>query len=199
MGRPPISDAAILDGARQAIAACGPERLTMSAVAAAAGVSRPTLYRWFPTKADLLAAITVRESDLFADALRLVVDAQRTPRRRLDAALRHLVTYLDDSVGVGAISVDPEFALHSLADSLVPQSQLFATLLGDALAEVPAVRVRALTRQQAAETFLRLAYSHYLMPHPQPEVLLAAMRGMAGLVGGSATTTRTESTTDELR
>ncbi len=159
----------------------------MSAVAAAAGVSRPTLYRWFPTKAELLAAITEHEIELFSEGLRSAVDAQRSPRRRLDAALRHLVTYLDGSVGAGAISVDPEFALQSLASALEPESETLAALLGDALDEVPAVRVRALSRQQAAEMFLRLVYSHYLMPHPEPEVLLTAMRSFAGLVGGSVT------------
>ncbi len=187
MGRPPTSDAQIIDGARRAILECGPERLTMSAVAAAAGVSRPTLYRWFPTKSDLLAAITEYESASFEQGLRVVVDSQRSPRRKLDSALRYLVTYLDSTAGVGSMSVDIEFAIGSLAASLEPQSETLAALLGDALAEVPAVRVRALSRQQAAEMFLRLAYSHYLMPHPDPEVLLTAMRGFAGLVGGSVT------------
>lgn len=190
MGRPPTAAASILDGARRAIVECGPDRLTMSAVAAAAGVSRPTLYRWFPTKADLLAAITAHESALFADALRDVVEAQRSPRRKLDAALRHLVTYLDESMGMGSISVDTEFALRSLAASLGPQSELLAALLGNALAEVPAVRVRALSRQQAAEMFLRLAYSHYLMPHPDPDVVLTAMRSFAGLVGRPTASTQ---------
>ncbi len=181
------SEDAILTAARRAIVERGPERLTMSAVAAVAGVSRPTVYRWFPTKAHLLAAITEYESERFAGGLRSAVGAQRSSRRKLDAALRYVVTYLDGSLGVGAISVDTEFALQSLACSLEPQSETLATLLGDALAEVPAVRVRALTRQQAAEMFLRLAYSHYLMPHPEPEVMLTAMRSFAGLVGGAVT------------
>lgn len=157
----------------------------MSAVAQAAGVSRPTLYRWFPTKTDLLAGITEHETERFTRSLEEVLAAHRSPRRRLDAAIRHLVTYLDVTVGVGSVNVDIEFALQSLALSLETQSETIAELLGAALDEVPSVRVRALTRKQAAEMFLRLAYSHYLMPHPEPEVLLTAMRGFAGIVGGS--------------
>ena len=36
-----------------------------------------------------------------------------------------------------------------------------------------------LTREQAAELFLRLAYSHYLVPHRDPEALLASIRAFA--------------------
>jgi hypothetical protein len=46
---------------------------------------------------------------------------------------------------------------------------------------VPAVRSRQVTREQAAEVFLRLAYSQYLVPTPDAEDLLATMRAFAGL------------------
>ncbi|MEY2592285.1 MAG: hypothetical protein QOJ67_4269, partial [Acidimicrobiaceae bacterium] len=86
---------AILAATRRVIAERGPEKLRMSAIAAEAGVSRPTLYRWFPTKDALLAAFTAYEEQVFDARLREVIDAQRTPGRKLDAALRLLVTYLD--------------------------------------------------------------------------------------------------------
>ena len=54
-------------------------------------------------------------------------------------------------------------------------------MLGDALQQVPAVRNGALTSEQAAEMFLRVAISHYLVPHPEPDVLLANLRSFAGL------------------
>jgi hypothetical protein len=54
-------------------------------------------------------------------------------------------------------------------------------LLGDDFTRVPAVRAGGLSREQAAEVFIRLAYSHYLVPHPEPELLIAAMRSFAGL------------------
>jgi len=43
------------------------------------------------------------------------------------------------------------------------------------------VRSGALSRQQAAEMFLRVAYSDYLVPHRDPEGLLATLRRFAGL------------------
>jgi AcrR family transcriptional regulator len=171
----------ILQAARKAMAERGPERLTMSAVALTAGLSRPTLYRWFPTKSELLAALVAYEETQFDIGLHVVIDAHRSPRRRLDAALRYLVTYLDESMMPDPIGADPAFSLQSLAKSLRPHAEILARLLDDALDEVPSVRARLLSREQAAEMFLRLAYSHYLVPHPDTDVLLAAVRDFAGL------------------
>jgi AcrR family transcriptional regulator len=176
----------ILEATRTAIAERGPDKLTLSAVAQAAGISRPTLYRWFPTKGALLAALSAYEEERFDIGLRAVIDAHRTPKRRLDAALRFLMNYLDESMMPDPIGVDPEYALKSLARSLGPHVEILARLLDDALFEVPAVRAGALTPEEAAELFLRMAYSHYLVPHLDAEVLLAMMRDFAGISRRSA-------------
>ena len=114
---------AILAATRRVIAERGPDGLTMSAIASAAGVSRPTLYRWFPTKHELLEALTAYEEELFDARLKAVIEAQRSPARRLDAALRCLVTYLDGLMGPDPIGADPAFALESLAETR-DQSQI---------------------------------------------------------------------------
>ena len=44
----------ILEATLEVLARSGPSKLSLSDVAAAAGVSRPTLYRWFPSKESLL-------------------------------------------------------------------------------------------------------------------------------------------------
>jgi AcrR family transcriptional regulator len=175
MAPPSTTADSIVQAARRAIAEGGPERLTLSAVASAAGVSRPTLYRWFATKADLLAAITRYEQEQFDAGLAVVIEGHRSPRRRLEAALRYLVTYLDTETSPNSISADPAFALQSLNESLQPYSTSLARLLDDALLEVPAVQIGALSKEQAAELFLRMAFSHFLLPHPDPEVFLATM------------------------
>jgi AcrR family transcriptional regulator len=180
--KPPGTTAeCILEAARRAMAERGPERLSISAVAAQAGISRPTLYRWFPTKADLLAALVAYEEAQFDIGLQVVIDAHRSPRRQLDAALRYLVNYLDDFMTPDPISADPAYALESLARSLPPHVEILTRLLGDALDEVPAVRAGRLSREDAAEMFLRLAYSHFLVPHADAEELLAIVRDFAGL------------------
>jgi AcrR family transcriptional regulator len=184
---PSTSAELILAATRRAIVAKGPGKLTLSAVAAAAGVSRPTLYRWFPTRADLFAALTEYERGKFDEGLQAEIGAHRAPARQLDAALRFLVTYLDGSLGTDPISVDPAFALQSLSDFLPAQVETLVRLLGPSLDQVPVVRSGALTRAQLADLFLRVAYSHYLVPHPYPEELLATMRTLAGLPWRSMT------------
>src|ERR1700712_3666021 len=152
----PTTVDAILAAARQVITERGPERLTMSAIATTAGVSRPTLYRWFPTKDLLLIALSAYEKEQFATRLTMVIEAQRTPARRLDATVRFLVPSLDGLMGPDPIGVDPAFAIRSLAAALEPQVESLVQLLGDAFDVVPAVRRGHLTRAQAAEMFLRL-------------------------------------------
>ena len=157
------------------------ERLTLSAGAEAAGVSRPTLYRWFATREDLLEAMSLRQEERFYEGLAAALEVRQLPAERLDAALGYLVGYLDETFGAGSLLREPGFVLRSLAASLEKQRATWVRLLGDALARVPAVRAKELSVEQAAELFLRLAYSHYLIPSPQPGVLLHCMRSMAGL------------------
>ena len=181
MTTPSTSAELILAATRRAIMAKGPGKLTLSAVAAAAGVSRPTLYRWFPTKADLFAALTEYERGQFDKGLQIEIKAHRAPARQLDAGLRFLLNYLDGSLGPDPISVDPAFALQSLSDSLPAQVETLVKLLGPSLDQVPTVRSGTLSRAQVAEMFLRVSYSHYLVPHSDAEELLAIMRTLAGL------------------
>lgn len=171
----------ILSAAQRTIRQRGPEKLTMSAVATAAAVSRPTLYRWFPTKTLLLASLAAYEVEQFDLGLEELAAAHEDPTARLHAALRYLVTYLDDTVGAGAIGADPAFALQSLADSLDAHSESVARALGDALHVLPGVQTGHLTPPQAAEMLLRVAYSHYLIPSPDPEKLVSMLRVLVGL------------------
>jgi hypothetical protein len=83
-------------------------------------------------------------------------------------------------MGPDPIGADPAFAIQSLAASLEPFTRTLVRLL-DGMQAVPAVRRGQLTPEQAAELFMRLAYSHYLVPHPDPEALLASMRSLAGM------------------
>jgi AcrR family transcriptional regulator len=177
----PASVEAILEATRRVIAERGPTRFSLSAVAARAEVSRPTLYRWFPTKDALLAALSTYEEQRFDLHLQEVIEAQPTPAGRLDAALWCLFTYLDGLMGPDPIGAEPAFALRSLASSLGPQTASFVRLLGDAFDAVPAVRLGHMSSEQAAELFLRMAYSHYLVPHPDPAVLIDSLRSLAGL------------------
>ena len=55
----------LLEATFEVLSRAGPRKLSMSAVAAAAGVSRVTLYRWFPSKEALLEAFGVYEQQKY--------------------------------------------------------------------------------------------------------------------------------------
>lgn len=80
--------AAILKAARQVVADGGFAEAQVAAVAAAAGVAAGTVYRHFPSKADLLAemlrAIGAREIEV----MRAVAESGGPPARRFADALR---------------------------------------------------------------------------------------------------------------
>lgn len=64
---------AILAAAIDAAAVHGVQRLSMSDVAKAAGVSRPTLYRYFSSREDILAAALLREVSTLVAAVSTAV------------------------------------------------------------------------------------------------------------------------------
>lgn len=167
--------------AQRVIAESGTARLRLNAVADAAGVSRQTLYRWFPTKDDLLAALTAREQEIFDEGLVAIVEPCADPAARLDAGLRYVVTYLDASRDADPIGGELAYALNSLAQALEPQVEILVRVLGDALDVVPAVRAEVASRREVAEIVLRLAISHYLIPNSDPEGLIRSIRTSIGL------------------
>jgi AcrR family transcriptional regulator len=172
----------ILEGARRCVRRGGPEHVTISAVAQEAGVSRPTLYRWFPTRELLLGAIAGYEIERFDRGLQQLADKYSASAARFDAALRYIVTYLDERGGMETVlASDTGFALQSMADSHPSHVASIARTLGDALEEIPAVGTGALTREQGAEMMLRIAYSQYVVPSGRSEDLIATFRSLMGL------------------
>jgi AcrR family transcriptional regulator len=176
---PPSSKDAILAAARRVMLERGPGRATFSAIATEAGVSRVTVYKWFPTRDDLNTALEAHETARFIDGLAEVVAEAPTRAAKLDAAIRHLVTYIDEEPAwAKGVATDPSFPLASLRSALVAHPPMLIDVLGDALTAVPAVRRGTVTPHEAVDAILRLAYSHYLMPHRDPDALLATIRGL---------------------
>jgi len=62
--------ARILDAAFNAVRDFGLSRLTVEDVAARAGFSRQTVYRYFPSKDSLVVALVAREEEKFLDGVR---------------------------------------------------------------------------------------------------------------------------------
>lgn len=170
----------ILDATALALSVRGVDKLTMSDVSAAACVSRPTLYRYFPTKAALLDALARHELDRFDDGLRATVASSTTPEVQLDRATRYLVGFLHENRARQLVELEPSFVLARLRTTLPVQAATLAGLLGGALARTPTVRRGDTTPHDLAEIIVRIAMSHYLLPHPDPDALLRTLRALVG-------------------
>jgi len=128
----------------------GMTKLSLSEVAAQAGVSRPTLYRWFASKQELLEAFVVWERSFYERGVAKAV-AGLPPGQRLDAALRVIVEYQRSYPGFRMVDIEPEQVIARMSQAL------------------PAMRAglqRLIPGPQAAEiaaTIVRVAVSHYLV------------------------------------
>jgi len=97
MGRPPAaaaeSHAAIMDAVYALLQEGPAKNLTMEAVAKRAGVGKPTLYKWWPTKAALIMAMfheRIAVQVAASTAAATTEDALRTTMRRLIKGLNDL-------------------------------------------------------------------------------------------------------------
>src|SRR5579875_599026 len=90
---------ALLDAAYDAAVAGDWQRIRMADVAAAAGVSRQTLYNEFGSKDALAAALTGRETERFLDGIDATVDAGEpaTPAESVRAAVQFTLETAGDN------------------------------------------------------------------------------------------------------
>lgn len=177
---PPTTAERILDATLVTLARRGASRLSMSEVSAAASISRPTLYRYYPTKDDLLFALARHEQRRFDEGLMAALATQTTAGGRLDAAIRHLVSFLDAYPGPQLVNAEPAFVLERLRESMPVQTESLERLLGDALCSIPAVRRGDATARDVAAVIVRLAMSHFLLPNGSPDALLRTLRALVG-------------------
>lgn len=76
----------ILDATIEAVTLYGLAKLSMSDVATRAGISRPTLYKYFGSKDELIEAVVQREALALVSAVMAAADGHRETRDALEAA-----------------------------------------------------------------------------------------------------------------
>jgi AcrR family transcriptional regulator len=161
----------ILAATAEVLGSNGITKLSLSDVAARAGVSRPTLYRWFGSKQELLDAFVVWERRFYERAIAEAC-AGLPADRRLDAALRVIVEYQHSYPGLRMVDVEPEHVIPRLTRVIPLMRRQFESLIGGPDAAV------------AAATVVRVAMSHYLVRSDDDDGFLAQLRHAAGLPDG---------------
>ncbi|MGH9093739.1 MAG: TetR/AcrR family transcriptional regulator, partial [Acidimicrobiales bacterium] len=82
----------ILESALLAMGRSGIRRLTMAEISEQAGLSRGTVYRYFPTKENLLAVLAEYEQDRFADGLRRALAGVPEDQLQLERVAAYIIT-----------------------------------------------------------------------------------------------------------
>lgn len=158
----------ILAATSEVLARSGQAKLSLSEVAVQAGVSRPTLYRWFASKDELLAAFGRYEREMFDSGTNRATAGLRG-NERLDAALRFIVEYQHSYSGVRLVDIEPEVVIKQLS-SIIPQMRIRL----EKLVSGPNAGVRAATA-------VRIAVSHYIVRSDDDDQFLAQLRHAVGL------------------
>jgi AcrR family transcriptional regulator len=140
----------ILAATAEVLGRNGTTKLSLSEVALRAGVSRPTLYRWFASKKELLDAFVVWERQYYERAV-AEATADLPACERLDAALQVIVEYQQSYPGLRMIDIEPAQVIKRLS-RIIPLMR--ARLERLATGPEPGL---------AVATAVRVAMSHYLV------------------------------------
>jgi TetR/AcrR family transcriptional repressor of uid operon len=145
-------------------------KLNLSDVAAQAGISRPTLYKFFSSKDDLLSAFSLFELQLLRADLERAIGG-RSGRDRVDALLQFLADFYSSYQMRALVEIEPGLVLGQLSTSLPTLVELIAPAL-DGQVSNPGVVAIAL---------VRLSVCHYLVPGYDDERLIDQLRAAAGV------------------
>lgn len=152
----------MLDAAFEAVADFGLSRLTMEDVASRAECSRQTLYRYFPARDDLLAALVLREEERLLDGVRGVFASNAD----LETAVRQAVAFVLSSAREHPLL---DRLLRTDPDILLPHLTILG---GPVVARAREVLVGVLAERgldpaavaPVADAAARLLLSHILNP-----------------------------------
>lgn len=154
----------ILVAAQQLVLHTGARRLSLTEVAKLAGVARPTLYRYFVTKDDLIDALGQRERSRFTAAMEAAVSG-KSGVARVEAAIDVVATSLGNQPPRHLIDLEPGFVNEQMARVL----PMVEAALG------------AVLERDAAGAVSRTALSHFIFPDPDPAAARRQLRAAAGL------------------
>ena len=153
----------------------GVRRLGMREIAETAGVSRGTLYRYFPSKDHVLAAAADYDARRFSDGLDEVLAAARTPEDRITRFMATPSTSSAPTPAAPSSSPSPGFVMGYLLDHLPSLRGELVLRLGDALDAVPVVAAGTLGREQLADVIVRLFASSWIIPEPDDASLVQSV------------------------
>ena len=187
--RPDLADR-ILEAARAVVLRSGVRKLSLADVATLAGVSRPTIYRYFVCKEDLIDALGAHERRRFDAAMERATSGV-FGAARLEAAVDVVATFLEDQPPGRQLDLDPGFAQDQMARALPMISGRLTTVLEQCAREDGLDS--AASARDLAGAIARVAMSHYMFREKDPAAARREIRATAGLPNGRSRMTRSQS------
>lgn len=161
---PPASVVKILNGALNMLAQRGASRLSMSDICHVSGVSRGTLYRYFATKDDVLAAVSEYVSLTFETGIRDVAAGVADPITRLRAVLAYHNEFSGTQTPERLLAVEPAFLLDFFRTHFPRHRKAVLDALDPVFDHFEAQRGGAIDRYGVAEMLIRLQTSRLVLP-----------------------------------
>jgi AcrR family transcriptional regulator len=171
----------ILNATLGLLARRGVRRLGMQEVSEAAGVSRGTLYRYFPSKDHLLAAMAVHDEQRFTNGLTQALAPVTEPTARIEALVAFAFDYIRIHPARSLFASEPDFVLGYLLIHLPKLHAALLEQLGDAFDTVPAVALGHISREQLVDVVVRLFTSSFIIPEPDDRALVQSINGILQL------------------
>lgn len=168
----------ILDAAQRLVFRTGARKLSLSDVATLAGVSRPTIYRYFGSKEELIDALGKRERRRFNAAMGQAMSGVAGVAR-LEAAVDVIATFVEAQPPGRLLDLEPGFAHEQMAQALPMLAEGLIGVLQRCAREgafATSVDSRAL-----AGAIARTALSHYIFPDTDRAAARREIRAAAGL------------------
>jgi AcrR family transcriptional regulator len=167
----------ILDAAGRLVLTMGARKLSLSDVATLAGVSRPTIYRYFASKEDLIEALGAQVRRRFDTAMERAMSGV-TGLARWEAAVDVVVIFMEDQPPGRQLDLDPGFAHGQMARALPMITEKLTAVLQQCVREDGDA---ALSNRGLAGAVARVALSHYIFPDTDPAAGGREIRAAAGL------------------
>jgi AcrR family transcriptional regulator len=175
----------ILDAAERLIFRTGARKMSLTDVATLAGVSRPTIYRYFASKEDLIDAMGKRERRRFYAAM-----DQATSRvvgvARLEAAVDVVASFLEAQPPGRLLDLEPGFAYDQMTAALPMVAEGLVAVLQRCARE--GALAAAVDPRDLAGAIARTALSHYIFPETDRAAARQQIRAAAGLSGRASRT-----------
>lgn len=174
----------ILDGAATAVALHGLAKFDMGDVSRSSGLSRGTVYRYFPNRDGLLGQLVQREGGRFRQRLLEAMEQAPPGPERILIALEHATRHVHEHPMLQRLlETDPAFVLRGLRAQFAGIKNELRPVLAPALDQLEPVRSGAAGVDDLVDWMTRLMLSAYLFPSASPDdmagKLMAVFRALS--------------------